>query len=231
MKSIEKKLDYTFQNNLLLQQALTHPSALPPGQGRNFERLEFLGDRVLGLVIATWLFEAFPSETEGSLAKRFANLVRKDMLVDVAKEISLNQVLRIKHEKSYSHHKRLETLLADGCEALIGALYLDGGVEAAQPFIHRYWQAYINTSTPPHDPKSMLQEWVQARGKTHPTYVVVHSCGPSHAPHFVVEARIQGYEPTQGEGSSKQLAEKNAAHKMLTCLGAFEEKDTEHFAK
>jgi ribonuclease-3 len=178
-------------------------------------------------VIATWLFREFPHDTEGDLAKRFAGLVQKERLVDVAKALSLDQVMRIKGEKSSSHQKRLETLLSDGCEALLGALYLDGGLEAAQPFIHRHWQAYIKVSQkPPHDPKSMLQEWVQAQGKTHPIYVVVSSSGPSHAPHFVVEARIQGYESVQGEGSSKQLAEKDAAQKMLDCFRELEKNHT-----
>lgn len=216
MRGFEKDLDYTFQNPSLLQQALTHPSALAPGQGRDFERLEFLGDRVLGLVIATWLFKEFPHEKEGDLAKRFAGLVQKERLVEVAKAFSLDQAMHIKGEKSSSHQKRLETLLADGCEALIGALYLDGDLEAAQLFIRHHWQNHIKSSQkPPHDPKSMLQEWAQAQGKTHPIYVVVTSSGPSHAPRFVVEARIQGYEPVQGEGSSKQLAEKDAAQRML----------------
>src|ERR1700722_19224287 len=127
MKSLEKELGYTFKNAFLLEKALTHPSALTPGQGVDFERFEFLGDRVLGLVIAAWLFEEFPHEKEGDMAKRLAGLVRKETLVDIAKAIHLDQFLVIKRERSSSEHKRLETMLADGCEALIGALYLEGG--------------------------------------------------------------------------------------------------------
>ncbi len=219
MQDFEKDIGYTFQNTSLLEQALTHPSALPPGQGRNFERLEFLGDRVLGLIIAQWLFKEFPQEPEGDLAKRFADLVRKETLVSIAEALSLHQVMRLSREKSSSHNRRLETLLADGCEALIGALYLDGGIEAAQSFIHHYWKHYITRSQkPPLDPKSMLQEWAQAQRKTHPVYVLVSSSGPSHSPCFKVEVRVQGCDPIQGEGPSKQLAEKNAAQRMLEIL-------------
>src|SRR3984957_11145486 len=166
MKSLEKELGYTFKNAFLLEKALTHPSALTPGQGVDFERFEFLGDRVLGLVIAAWLFEEFPHEKEGDMAKRFTSLVRKETLVQVAKTIDLDQVMVMKREESSSQKKRLETLLADGCESLIGALYLEGGLEAAQSFIHRYWKDYLQGSPePPRDPKSILQEWIQGQGK------------------------------------------------------------------
>jgi len=217
MTSFEKELGYVFKNPTLLQQALTHPSASDKGQ--EFERLEFLGDRVLGLVIANWLFKEFPQDKEGDLAKRFTALVRKETLVRVAETIALDDVMVMKREKSSSQKKRLETLLADGCEALIAALYLDGGLETVYSFIHRYWQEHIQSSPhPPRDPKSVLQEWAQAQKKTHPFYVVIDSSGPAHAPCFIVEVRIQGLDPVQGEGSSKQLAEKDAAQRMLDMI-------------
>src|SRR3990167_8012465 len=144
MKQFEKKLGYRFKNISFLEKALTHPSALPPGQGIDFERLEFLGDRVLGLVVASWLFKEFPFEKEGDLAKRFAGLVCKETLVEVAEVLALDKAMRMKQERSSSQKKRLETLLADGCEAFIGALYLDGGIEVARSFIHRFWdQSFI----------------------------------------------------------------------------------------
>lgn len=219
MKSFEVNLGYQFKDDSWLKKALTHPSALAPGQGVDFERLEFLGDRVLGLVIASWLFKEFPLEKEGDLAKRFTSLVRKETLVDVAEVIGLDEIMVMKREKSFSQQKRLETLLADGCEALIGALYLDGGIEIAQAFIHDYWKTYLQeTLEPPRDPKSILQEWVQGQGKNHPTYVVLNSTGPAHAPCFVVEVKVEGLDSVQGEGSSKRLAEKEAAQRMLDLI-------------
>jgi ribonuclease-3 len=216
MGAFEKDIGYSFQNPLLFQHALTHPSALHSGHKNEFERLEFLGDRVLGLVIASWLFEEFPSEKEGDMAKRFTSLVRKETLVSIAESIGLDRVMVIKREKSPAHQKRLETMLADGCEALIGALFLDGGFECAQSFVRRYWQSYLKSSPkPPSDPKSQLQEWVQSQGKDHPTYVVRETTGPAHAPRYIVEVCVQGCEPVQGEGTSKQLAEKDAAKRML----------------
>ncbi len=217
MQPLEESLGHTFCNTTLLHQALSHPSALAPGQGRDFERLEFLGDRVLGLIIAQWLWEEFPSENEGDLAKRFTGLVRKETLVEVAQTLDLAHAMRMKRERSSSQTKRLETLLADGLEAVIGALYLEGGLEVVTPFIRRYWKNYLNSAQhPPHDPKSVLQEWVQRSGNTHPLYVLLSSQGPAHAPRFIVEVQIEGIDPVQGEGSSKQLAEKDAAQNMLS---------------
>jgi len=216
MKALESEIKYTFKDNSLLQKALTHPSALLPGQGVDFERLEFLGDRILGVVIASWLFEDFPIEKEGDLAKRFAGLVRKETLVEVANSIHLDQVMVMKRERSSSQQKRLDTLLSDGCEALIAALYLDGGFEAASQFIRYYWNDYFKEPTePPRDAKSALQEWAQAQGKTHPHYDVLHSSGPAHAPVFIVEVHVEGLAPMKGEGSSKRHAEKEAAQHML----------------
>jgi ribonuclease-3 len=139
--------------------------------------------------------------------------------VEVAKLIDLNNVLVMKRENSFTQEKRLETLLADGCEALIGALYLDGGFETAKSFIHEHWQTYLeNTSEPPRDSKSVLQEWAQGQGKIHPLYVILNSSGPAHAPHFIVEVRVEGLDAVQGEGSSKRHAEKNAAQNMLNMI-------------
>ncbi|EKE09630.1 MAG: hypothetical protein ACD_16C00130G0035 [uncultured bacterium] len=219
MKSLEDNLKYTFKNPSFLKKALAHPSALPPGQGVEFERLEFLGDRVLGLVIASWLFKKFPKDAEGDLAKRFTNLVRKEALLKIASIINLQQFMLIKHETSSSQKKRLETLLADGCEALIGALYLDGGLEVARSFIHRFWdQSFIEDISAHIDPKSALQEWSQGHSKKHPHYSVLSSSGPAHAPHFIVQVHVEGFEAVKGEGSSKRLAEKDAALHLLNVI-------------
>ncbi len=219
MNPLMKRLGYVFKTPHLLTQALTHPSALPSGKGIPFERLEFLGDRVLGLVIAHWLFEEFPQEKEGDMAKRLAALVCKETLIEIATALTLDQAMTLKRERSSAQQKRLDTLLADGCEALIGALYLDGGLEVARAFVHTQWEHLIHKSqTPPRDPKSILQEWIQAKGHPHPTYTVLNAQGPAHAPHFVVTVEVAGYATTQGEGSSKQLAEKDAAQHMLDQL-------------
>ncbi len=216
MNGLEKELSYEFKDKKLLELALTHPSAIAHEHGYEFERLEFLGDRVLGLIIATWLYEEFPSEKEGDLAKRFASLVRKEMLVEVANALHLAQYLIIKRERSSSQEKRMETLLADGCEALIAALYIDGGINAAANFIHGFWKEYIrDAKEPPRDPKSILQEWVQSKGKSHPLYEVWESSGPAHSPFFIVEVIVEGLEPVKGQGSSKRHAEKDAAQNML----------------
>lgn len=221
MKTLQKNLGHTFKDKSLLLQALTHPSALPPGQENNFERLEFLGDRVLGLVIAEWLFELFPDEKEGDMAKRFTALVRKGTLVKVARSLSLDQVINMKQEKSSTQEKRLETLLSDGCEALLGAFYLEAGLKKVQTFIHQYWRAYLEEDyVPPRDPKSLLQEWAQGQGKSHPKYVVVETSGPAHSPHFIVEVHVQGLEAIQGKGLSKKEAEKEASFHMLKIISA-----------
>lgn len=223
MDHLEKNLNYRFKDPSLLKMALTHPSALAPGHGVAFERLEFLGDRVLGLVIASWLFEAFPHENEGNMAVRFSTLVRKEALLAVAKEIDLGNSMVIKQEKSSSQKKRLETLFADGCEALIGALYLDGGLEAARAVIHFLWQDHLQSNQEiSRDPKSVLQEWAQGQGKQHPIYTVISSSGPAHAPHFIMEVNVKGFTPIQGEGASKRAAEKEAAKRFLESVSVHE---------
>ncbi|MDI9639795.1 ribonuclease III [Geitlerinema splendidum] len=216
MKNFEANLNYQFKNPSLLKKALTHPSALPPGQGVDFERLEFLGDRVLGLVMARWLFEKFSKESEGSLATRFANLVRKETLLKVASAIQLEDVMVMKDETSSSQKKRLETLLADGCEALIGALYLDDGLEIAQVFIHHFWEPFLEENLPPpQDPKSALQEWVQSQGKKHPQYELISSSGPAHAPDFIIEVSVEGLAPARGKGSSKKTCRKRCGSRNV----------------
>lgn len=152
-------------------------------------------------MIATWLFEKFPKDSEGNLAARFANLVRKEALLKVASTIKLEGVMVMKHETSSSQKKRLETLLADGCEALMGALYLDGGLEVAQVFIHHFWGPLLEENLlPPQDSKSALQEWVQSQGKKHPHYKLISSSGPAHAPDFLVEVSVEGLTPACGKG-------------------------------
>lgn len=217
---LAERLQYKFVKPELLEQALTHPSlsgssSKRKSAGVNYERLEFLGDRVLGLVIAEWLFEKYPSASEGELAKRHAALVNRDALRLVADEIGLGSFLRLAGgEKPGSARKNLATL-PDAMEAVLGALYCDGGLKAASNFIHRFWQKDIAIEKAPTDPKTVLQEWAQGQGLPLPQYKVVEHSGPAHAPKFVIEASVKGHPTVVAEGNSKRAAEKMAASQLL----------------
>lgn len=221
----EKKLciEYKFLNPSLLQDALTHPSLAGLKQGKkskttSYERLEFLGDRVLGLVIAEWLYKLFPDSSEGDLAKRLASLVNRDSLREIALAIGLDKHIKIARAEENLLTKKNQAVLSDAMEALIGAIYLDGGIEAARKFIHKHWKNAEKTEAAPADPKTALQEWVQGHGLPLPVYKVKEKTGPAHAPKFVVEASVSGFKPTIGEGPSKRLAEKEAAQKLLQLI-------------
>jgi len=214
------RLGHEFASPKLLQEALTHPS-LAGFRARKqhgtspYERLEFLGDRVLGLVIAEWLYERFPNASEGELAKRHAALVNRDALKAVAGDIELGKYLRLaRGEETGAARKNLVTL-SDAMEAVIGALYLDGGLAPAASFIRRHWQKDLETPEAPADPKSVLQEWAQGRGLPLPHYKVIERAGPAHAPKFTVEASVKGFEPVTAEGDSKRAAEKAAAAALI----------------
>ncbi|MDX2027849.1 MAG: ribonuclease III [Alphaproteobacteria bacterium] len=216
------RLGYEFKTPDLLQDALTHPSLAGFRQRKKgvmpYERLEFLGDRVLGLVIADWLYETFPESSEGDLAKRHAALVNREALRGVANEIGLGQYLRLaRGEEASAARKNLATL-PDAMEAVIGALYLDGGLKAAQKFIQRYWQKDIAVKEAPADPKTALQEWAQGQGLPLPQYKVVEHSGPAHAPKFVIAVSVKGHDPVSAEGDSKRAAQKSAAALLLKRL-------------
>lgn len=212
-------LEHRFTDPVLLEKALTHSSV--SGTGRTgaegtYERLEFLGDRVLGLVIAEWLLSHYPRDREGALAKRLAALVRRETLAEVAQAIRLGPCLRLSPGEEDSGGRANPTILADACEAVIGALYLDAGLETARRFIRRYWAPFLEgRSPPPFEPKTSLQEWAQARGKPLPVYRVVSQTGPDHAPHFAVEVAVDGLPCAVGTGSSKRVAERQAAAALL----------------
>lgn len=213
----QENLGYTFKDLNLLQQALLHPSLSKVQGVHTFERLEFLGDRILGLIIAAWIYTLYPLEPEGNLARRYSTLVGRSTLGKIAKQINLNQYLLFDQEVSQKRHE--ETILADGCEALIGALFLDGGLTAAQNFIHRFWTPLIDIhALPPVDPKSALQEWAQGKGKPIPSYVLLSAKGPDHSPEFEVAVHIEGFEPFTACGYSKRNAEKCAAEKALAFI-------------
>jgi ribonuclease-3 len=216
---LAEKLGHRFAASKLLDEALTHPSLAGASKktkkGAPYERLEFLGDRVLGLVIAEWLFETYPSAAEGEMAKRHAALVNREALRAVATEIGLQQFIRLARGEDATAARKNIATLPDAMEAVIGALYLDGGLAAAQQFIRNYWQREIAVSETPADPKTALQEWAQGQGLPLPVYRVVKTAGPAHAPKFLIEASVKGFDAVQSEGDSKRAAQKEAAAKLL----------------
>jgi len=217
MTALEKLLAHAFKNKDLLKQALTHASI---SENKNsYERLEFLGDRILSFVIADMLFAAFPKDKEGALAKRHSMLVKQGALEQVAHNLDLpNHMHYAKRDKEQAPSPSMQ---ADVVEALIAALYLDGGFAAAEKFIRTHWQDLIHTlQAPPEDAKSALQEWAQAKGLELPKYEVTGRKGPDHNPTFIVEVTLDGYPPQQAESTSKQAAQKIAAKSLLDYLRA-----------
>lgn len=219
--ALQKKLGYEFRDQALLLRAMTHSSAEAKFSGlADNERLEFLGDRVLGLMTAEALFNKFPGAEEGALAPRLNTLVRKETLAEVAEEVSLGDCLVLAEGEVKSGGRRKAGLLADACEALIAALYLDGGIKAASTFYQTHWSARLDAvAAMKRDGKTRLQEWAQAQGLGTPEYVVLSRDGPDHAPTFVLEVRVDGRKPCQGTGGSKRDAEQVAAEKMLNEAG------------
>ncbi|MBM3599370.1 MAG: ribonuclease III [Alphaproteobacteria bacterium] len=210
-------LGHVFLDDDLLRDALTHASAGRGGPG--YERLEFLGDRVLGLVVAELLLGQFPNEREGALAKRHAQLVRRETLVAVARDLGLGRFLIVTRGEDEAGAREHDGVLADALEAAIGAVYLDGGIEPARRFIEMHWRLRLTAEAqPPQDAKTALQEWAQGRGRPLPNYRELARSGPPHAPVFSVEATVAGEMPEIGEGRSKRMAEQAAAQRLLARL-------------
>jgi len=205
LAELEARLGYTFGDGTLLERALTHASA---SSGASNERLEFLGDRVLGLVVAEKLFALYPNDAEGVLALKLNALVRKEACAAAAEAAGLPQHLILAGSEAMSGGRKKAVILAGACEAVIAALYLDGGMEAARGFIERHWSAAFNAlSEDMRDAKTALQEWAQARGaRVAPVYRLVRRDGPDHAPRFVVEVAAAGEAPETGQGGSKREA-------------------------
>ncbi len=221
---LEVRLGYHFREPALLDQALTHPSAItnfgPAGQLDSYQRFEFLGDRVLGLVVADMLIAAFPDADEGELHRRHASLVRKETCAGIGAELGIGEALRLGEGEENSGGRGKETILGDACEAVIGAVHQDGGLEAARSLIEANWRRRMTGSdSSPRDAKSTLQEWAQAQGLPVPTYNVVTESGPKHAPRFVVQVELNSHPPATGEGSSKREAEQEAATAILLLEG------------
>ena len=219
--ALAERLGHGFTQPELLVRALTHPSAAARRDGidDSYERLEFLGDRVLGLIVADLLMARFPLEAEGALALRHADLVRRETLAEVAGEIGLDDYLRLAKGEEAAGERRNPALLANACEAVIGALYLDGGLAVAWAFVERLWGARLEADArPPQDAKTALQEWAQGRALGLPKYREIGRKGPAHEPYFTLEVEVGGQQPARGEGRSKRLAEQAAAARLLARL-------------
>ena len=222
-KDLEARLGYHFRSRDLIKKALTHASVRQsPGKRRDNERLEFLGDRVLGLAIAELLWEVYPNAAEGELARLYNRLVRGRTCAAVARELDLGPLLVLSEAEADSGGRGKETILADACEAVLGAVFLEAGYETARQVVRTLWGARVGASAADlADAKSLLQEWAQGQGLDLPAYVEVDRQGPDHAPLFTAEVRIRGRKPTRGEGASKRAAEQAAATAMLAREGVW----------
>lgn len=210
------RIGHDFRRPELLARAVTHASLSSPTRPSN-ERLEFLGDRVLGLSIATALFQQDGSAAEGQLAPRFNALVRQETCAEIAREVGLGDVLKLGRSEMLSGGRRKEALLGDALEAVIAAIYLDAGFDAARDTVLRLWGDRIASAAKAdtRDPKSTLQEWAQARGLPPPTYTETARSGPDHQPVFTVEARLANGETAPGTATGKRAAEQAAARALL----------------
>lgn len=218
LAALQERLGYAFTSRRLLVQAITHSSFQGDGSGRRScnERLEFVGDRVLGLVIANLLYRRFPGEEVGALARRHAAAVRREALVEIAERLELAACLRLSRGEEEAGGRRNPGLLADAAEALIAAIFMDGGYEPAREAVERLWRDLVERdASPPKDAKTLLQEWAQGRGLPLPMYRETERSGPPHAPLFRVEVSVEGLEPIAATGPSKRAAERAAAESLL----------------
>ncbi len=217
---LEKSLGHRFKEQELIARALTHSSTRGTGSRSDNETLEFLGDRVLGLAVAKALIAAYPGATEGDLARRFNQLVKREACATVGRSIELGRYLILSDSEASSGGRDKDTILADAVEALLAAVFVDAGYDKASAVVVRLWEAALSVPSPAAaDPKSALQEWAQGRGMPLPRYVEISRSGPDHAPRFVSEVRITGLKPAQGGGASKRAAEQAAASAMLAREG------------
>jgi ribonuclease-3 len=224
--ALEDRIGYKFADKTLLERALTHISALSGGSRTNsYQRLEFLGDHVLGLVISDMLYGMFPRANEGELSRRLSDLVRKETCAEVARAMDLGPALKLGSSESNAGGRLRTTILGDACEALVGAVFIDGGYKAAEKLVEAFWKE--RTQKPLRslrDPKTMLQEWAQARGLPTPAYQEVARTGPHHKPKFNVTVVLPDRPPAEGTGTSKRAAEQAAAAAMLGQVGIVAEK-------
>jgi len=221
--ALEDRIGFKFADKAMLERALTHISALsggPQKRADSYQRLEFLGDHVLGLVISDMLYRAFPKANEGELSRRLADLVRKETCAEVAKAMDLGPALKLGNSESHAGGRLRSTILADVCEALVGGVFIDGGYAAAETLVAKFWkERMLKPLRPLRDPKTMLQEWAQGRGLPTPAYRELARTGPHHDPEFRVAVVLPDRPPAEGLGSSKRAAEQAAAAAMLTRVG------------
>jgi ribonuclease-3 len=211
-------LGYTFGDPDLLRQALTHGSSTRASA--SYERLEFLGDRVLSLVIADALFISHQREREGKLAARHSAIVRGEVCAEIAESLGFAERLHVGAVERRQGVQKMRSVLGDVIEAVIGAIYIDGGFEAAKAFVLRHWAKTLkNPATAIKDPKTFVQEWALARAKVLPHYEVVRRSGPEHKPEFMVRLSVPGQGTAEGKGLSKQAAEKAAALAFISQRG------------
>jgi ribonuclease-3 len=217
--ALESRIGHCFADQALLLLALTHISAVGPGKGRNrsYQRLEFLGDRVLGLAVADMLYAAFPHADEGDLSRRLASLVRRETCAEVALAWGVGAHVRLGDGEAQSGGRSKGAILADVCEAIIAAVYLDAGFPAASAVVAKAWDVLMRVPRLPlRDAKTALQEWAQARGRPTPAYAEICRSGPAHAPEFTIAVTVEGFSAAEGVGSSKRAGEQAAASAFLT---------------
>lgn len=212
VKALTKALGHSINNQTLLLEAMTHPSC--EGE-RNYQRLEFLGDRVLSLVVGKLLYEQFPSENEGELSRRQASLVKRDALSVIAKKLKIGTHILMTPAVERNGGRENPSILGDVLEALIATLYLEHGLDAVDIFVKKNWGSLLKQATFAKDSKSALQEWAQGRGLALPTYHLLTQKGSPHAPRFIIEVAVESLGRAQGEGTSKQEAEIAAASALL----------------
>lgn len=210
---LQTLIGYTFKDEKLLKLALTHSSAK---KRSNYERLEFLGDRVLGLIMAELIYHRFPEESEGDLGRRLAPLVQGATIAQISSKITLADFIILSEAERVAGGKANDNILSDVYEALLGALYLDGGLEQCRRLIAQHWSGVLDVMVrPPMHPKTEVQEWAQGQGLPLPVYEITSQTGPDHAPSFEIELRVEGFKPARAEGRSRQDAEKQAALKFI----------------
>ncbi len=215
---LQARLGYHFADPDLLDRALTHSSAVSPAKRveRSYQRLEFLGDRVLGLVVADMLYRRFPRANEGELSRALNTLVRKETCASIARELDLGSELNLGESEARTGGADKEAILGDVTEAVIGAIYCDGGLGRAFEVIERLLGEHLGQAgTERADAKTTLQEWAQARGLEPPNYVEVERTGPDHAPMFTISVQLGAFDAVSASGPSKKLAEHKAAERFL----------------
>ncbi len=219
LKALQATLGYEFKDSVYIQRALTHASAHHDSTGIDYERLEFLGDRVVNLIIADLLFNNFKDEKEGALAKRHTALVRTETLADIARDLNLGNFIILSDSERQAGGAQNDNILADIMESVTASIYLDGGYGHAMDFIKRVIGNRLHDMVePPRDPKTTLQEWSQANNLGLPLYEMIDQSGPDHAPQFTVQVSLDGHVPQSATASSKKRAEKDAASAMLDYL-------------